>query len=266
MTPSPSDPVHWDPQTYSRFEAERDRAALDLLVRLPDDLHPRIIWDLGCGDGHHASLLRRRYPAAEVHGLEQSGDMLADARARDDRVHWHQGDIADWSAGQAVDLILANASLQWLGQHDTLFPRLGGQLASRGVLAVQMPMAFETRHHTLMRQVAKDGPWAGMLQGISTIAPLQSPEVYYDLLAGAGAEVDIWSTTYLHALTGENAVLTWMSGTALRPYLTALASAPDLKSAYLAALGEALSRAFPRRSDGVTLLPFPRLFLMVRAR
>lgn len=266
MILSPSDPVHWDPETYNRFEAERDRAALDLLVRLPDDLQPRVIWDLGCGDGHHASLLKRRYPAAEVHGLEQSGDMLAGARARDDRVQWHQGDIADWSAGQPVDLILANASLQWLGRHDQLFPRLAGQLGSRGVLAVQMPMAFETRHHSLMREVAEDGPWAGTLRDVSTIAPLPSAEVYYCLLAGAGADVDIWSTTYLHALTGENAVLTWMSGTALRPYLTALASAPGLKSAYMAALEEALSRAFPKRSDGVTLLPFPRLFLVARAR
>ena len=30
----------WDPGQYRRFEAERDRAALDLLVRLPGDLRP----------------------------------------------------------------------------------------------------------------------------------------------------------------------------------------------------------------------------------
>ena len=266
MTPTKSDPVHWNPETYARFEAERDRAALDLLVRLPDDLDPRVVWDLGCGDGHHASLLKRRYPAAEVHGLEQSGDMLAEARARDGRVHWHQGDIADWTAGQAADLILANASLQWLARHEDLFPRLAGQLGSRGVLAMQMPMAFETRHHTLMRQVAAEGPWAETLRDVPTIALLMSAGRYYDLLAGVGAEVDIWSTTYLHALTGDDAVLTWMSGTALRPYLTALAAEPGLKAAYLAALADVLSRAFPRRSDGVTLLPFPRLFLVARAR
>jgi len=266
MTTAASDPVQWDPDTYARFEAERDRAALDLLVRLPDDLDPRVVWDLGCGDGHHASLLKRRYPRAEVHGLEQSAEMLAGAAARDGTVHWHQGDIAAWAPEQPVDLIFTNAALQWVGDHDGLFPRLAGHLTPRGVLAVQMPMAFETRHHTLMRQVAADGTWAGALQDVPTIAPLLSPEAYYDRLSDSCGDIDIWSTTYLHALTGEDAVLNWMSGTALRPHLTALANTPDLKSAYLEALGEALSRAFPRRPDGVTLLPFPRLFLLARAR
>ncbi|MBB5660902.1 methyltransferase domain-containing protein [Brevundimonas halotolerans] len=266
MTSAASDPVQWDPDTYARFEAERDRAALDLLVRLPDDLDPGVIWDLGCGDGHHASLLKRRYPRAEVHGLDRSADMLAGAGARDDTVHWHQGDIAAWAPELPVDLIFANAALQWVGDHGALFPALAGQLAPRGVLAVQMPMAFETRHHTLMRQVATEGPWAGALQDVPTIAPLLSAGAYYDRLAGRCDDIDIWSTTYLHALTGEDAVLNWMSGTALRPYLTALAGTPELQAGYLEALGEALSRAFPRRPDGVTLLPFPRLFLLARAR
>jgi len=266
MTTAAADPVQWNPVTYARFEAERDRAALDLLVRLPDDLDPRVIWDLGCGDGHHASLLKRRYPRAEVHGLEQSADMLAGAEARDGTVHWHQGDIVAWAPERPVDLIFANAALQWVEDHEALFPRLAGHLAPGGVLAVQMPMAFETRHHTLMRQVAAEGPWAGRLSGVPTIAPLLSAETYYDRLSAVCADIDIWSTRYLHALTGADAVLTWMSGTALRPYLTALAGAPDLKSAYLEALGEALSRAFPKRPDGVTLLPFPRFFLLARAR
>lgn len=263
---SPTDPVHWDPDTYARFEAERDRAALDLLVRLPDDLDPRIIWDLGCGDGHHASMLKRRYPAAGVHGLEQSATMLAGAGMRDAAVHWHQGDIGAWDPPHPVDLILANASLQWLGEHEVLLPRLATRLGPGGVLAVQMPMAFETRHHRLMREVAAEEPWAGALQGVPTIAPLLSPEAYFDRLSATCADIDIWSTTYLHALKGDDAVLSWMAGTALRPYLTALADTPALKAGYLEALGDALNRAFPKRSDGVTLLPFPRLFLLARAR
>jgi trans-aconitate 2-methyltransferase len=262
----PSRSIQWNPETYARFDAERDRAALDLLVRLPDDLDPRRVWDLGCGDGHHASLLKRRHPNADVHGLEQSADMLAGAVERDGTVQWHQGDICSWQPDHPVDLMFANAALQWVPDHEALFPRLAGALAPRGVLAVQMPMAFGTRHHSLMRQVATDGPWAEALRDVPTIAPLLSADRYYDLLAASCGEVDLWSTTYLHALTGDDAVLTWMSGTALRPYLTALADDPALKTAYLGALGEALSQAFPMRRDGVTLLPFPRLFLMARAR
>ena len=255
----------WDPHQYSRFEAERDRAALDLLLRLPGDLDPHEIWDLGCGTGQHAALLKRRHPGAAVHGLDASADMLAQARALTADVDWRLGDIAGWSPELPADLILANASLHWLPDHQTLLGRLAESLTPRGVLAIQMPMAHETRHHMLMRAVAAEGPWAAALVDVESIAPLLSPEGYYDVLAGACDEVDIWATTYLHALAGPDAVLEWMKGTALRPFLMALEDMA-MRAAFLSALGARLSEAFPRRPDGVTLLPFPRLFLVARRR
>ena len=257
---------HWDPSQYARFETERDRAALDLMLRLPDDIAPREIWDLGCGPGHHAALLHRRHPGAVVHGLDSSPAMLERARALDDAVDWVQGDIAVWSPDCPADLIFANASLHWLPDHEALFPRLVRSLASAGVLAVQMPLGHATRHHALLREIAGQGPWAKALSGVERTAPLLDPARYYDLLADDCETVDVWSTTYLHALTGEDAVLEWMRGTALRPYLTALIGDPALSAAFEDALGDALSQAFPMRPDGVTLLPFPRLFLVARRR
>lgn len=255
----------WDPEQYSRFEAERDRAALDLLLRLPADLAPGEIWDLGCGAGQHAALLKRRHPGAMVHGLDSSADMLARARALNADIDWRQGDIAGWSPAASADLILANASLHWLPDHPALVRRLVAALAPRGVMAIQMPMAHETLHHTLMRAVAAEGPWADRLAGVGTIAPLLAPEAYYEVLAEGCDEVDIWATSYLHALTGPDAVLEWMKGTALRPILAALVE-PAMRTAFLSALGARLGEAFPRRADGVTLLPFPRLFLTARRR
>ncbi|MDQ3124301.1 MAG: methyltransferase domain-containing protein [Pseudomonadota bacterium] len=258
-------PPAWDPRQYSRFEAERDRAALDLLLRLPSDLDPREIWDLGCGAGQHAAMLKRRHPGAVVHGLDSSADMLAKARSPGADVDWLQGDIAAWSPEVPADLILANASLHWLPDHPALLRRLADALAPGGVLAIQMPMAHETRHHVLMRAVAAEGPWAAPPAGVETIAPLLSPEVYYEVLAGVCGEIDVWATTYLHALTGPDAVLEWMKGTALRPFLAALDD-PAMRADFLSALGARLCEAFPPRPDGVTLLPFPRLFLVARRR
>lgn len=263
MTDAP--PV-WDPAQYGRFEAERDRAALDLLLRLPGDLKPQDIWDLGCGAGQHAVLLKRRRPQARVHGMDSSAAMLDQARAHDADIDWRRGDIAAWSPDRPTDLILANASLQWLPDHAALLRRLTGALAPGGVLAVQMPLAWETLHHRTMRRVAADGPWADRLEDRETIQALLTPEAYYGVLAETCADIDIWSTTYLHVLEGADAVLEWMKGTALRPHLTALADDPAMRSAYLTALGAALSEGFPRRTDGVTLLPFPRLFLVARRR
>ena len=256
----------WDPKQYNRFEAQRDRAALDLLVRLPEAFAPAEIWDLGCGAGQHAALLKRRHPDANVHGMDSSAAMLDQARALGADVAWSVGDIATWIPERPVDLILANASLQWLPDHEGLFAHLAAGLAPGGLLAVQMPMAWETPHHSLMREAAAEGAWAPLLSGVDTIAPLLPAEAYYEVLAPLCDDIDIWSTTYLHVLEGENAVLEWMKGTALRPYLTALAGDPPMRSAFLSALAERLSRAFPQRADGSTLLPFPRLFLVARRR
>lgn len=261
-TPAPL----WDPTQYSRFEAERDRAALDLLLRLPAELEPRTIVDLGCGTGQHAALLKRRHPGARVIGLDSSAAMLEQAQAQRADVEWVQADLAAWTPDGPVDLIFANASLQWLPDHETLLRRLTGLLAPGGVIAVQMPLAWDTLHHRTMRTVMADGPWANRLSDREAIQALLAPEAYYGVLAEGCEDVDVWSTIYLHALTGENAVLEWMKGTALRPHLTALNDDPAMREACLSALGDALSLAFPRRSDGVTLLPFPRLFLVARRR
>ena len=258
-------PPAWDPDQYLRFKGQRDRAALDLLARLPVGVAPAEIWDLGCGAGQHAAWLKSRYPDARVHGLDSSEAMLAEARARDADIDWRTGDIAGWSPDRPVDLIWANASLHWLPDHQTLLRRLTAHLSAGGVLAVQMPMAHETRHHRLMRQVAGEGPWAAAVAGVATVAPLLEPDAYYSVLAEAGGDIDVWSTTYLQALTGPDAVLEWMKGTALRPFLAALPDAV-MRTAFLDALGARLSGAFPRRPDGVTLMPFPRLFLVARKR
>ena len=258
-------PPAWDPRQYSRFDAERDRAALDLLLRLPTDLEPCEIWDLGCGAGQHAALLKRRHPNARVHGLDSSAEMLARARGLGADVDWRQGDIADWRPDTPADLILANASLHWLPDHPGLFRRLTAALAPRGVLAIQMPMAHESRHHTILRAVAAEAPWAGRLDRVRPIAPLMPAEACYEMLAETCDGIDIWSTTYLHALSGPDAVLEWMKGTALRPFLAALDD-PAMRGDFLSALGARLCAAFPSRPDGVTLLPFPRLFLVARRR
>lgn len=256
----------WDPDQYDRFEAQRDRPAQDLIARLPDDLSPGVVWDLGCGGGRHAAAFARRWPAARVHGLDRDPAMLTACRARPERVDWVRGDVSTWRPPLAADLIFANASLHWAPDQVALLPRLVEALAPRGVLAVQMPLQAGTRHHEVVSQVAAAGPWAAALASVPAPAPLPSPEEHHDLLTAAGADADVWTTTYHHALSGPDAVLEWLKGAALRPHLAALAGEPDLRAAFLAALADALSHAFRTRADGGVLLPFPRLFLTARRR
>jgi trans-aconitate 2-methyltransferase len=253
----------WDPRIYERYKTYRDRPALDLMLRIPGDLEPREIWDLGCGAGEHAALLKRRHPAARVHGLDSSPEMLAEARTRPDEVEWVQGDISAFAPARPPDLIFTNAALQWLGGHAELYPRLVSALAPGGVFACQVPMTFETAWHVAMRETAADGPWAARLEGVRGINPVAPPETYYDWLAPLASDIDIWSTVYLHVLQGPDPVVDWMRGTGLRPYLQAL-EGPEEEAAFLDAYRARLAKRFRTRADGVTLLPFPRLFIVVR--
>jgi trans-aconitate 2-methyltransferase len=255
----------WDPAIYERYKSYRDRPALDLMLRIPRELDPREIWDLGCGTGEHAALLKRRRPKARVHGLDSSAEMLAEARGRPDEVDWVKADIAAFAPETPPDLIFTNAALHWLADHAGLFPKLVGMLAPGGVFACQMPMSFEASWHVAMRETAADGPWAERLAKVTGVQPLATAESYYDWLQPLASDLDIWSTVYLHALEGEDPVVDWMRGTGLRPFLQAL-EGPDEEARFLDAYRSRLERLFPRREDGITLLPFPRLFIVARRR
>ncbi|MDR3509039.1 MAG: methyltransferase domain-containing protein [Caulobacteraceae bacterium] len=253
----------WDPDIYERYKTYRDRPALDLLLQIPSDLGPKQIWDLGCGTGEHAALLAARHPEAKAHGLDSSPDMLAAARRRAARVEWIQGDISVFAPDIAPDLIYTNAALQWLPDHQTLFPRLAASLAQGGVLACQMPQSFDQPWHRALRDLAAEGPWRSRLEGIRGVRPVADPSQYYDWLSGLCAEIDIWSTTYLHVLEGDDPVVDWMRGTGLRPYLDALPDSVE-REAFLEAYRQTIAAAVPTRADGVTLFPFPRLFIIAR--
>ncbi len=255
--------TRWDPEVYQRYKAYRDRPALDLMLRLPYDLEPGEFWDLGCGTGEHAAVLKRRRPRARVHGLDSSPEMLAEARARPDEVEWLEGDIAAFAPVRPPDLIFSNAALQWLPDHATLYPRLVGTLADGGVFACQVPMTFEAAWHVALRETAAQGPWAARLSAVRGVRQVEPAETYYDRLAPLCRELDIWSTVYLHVLEGEDPVVDWMRGTGLRPFLQAL-DGPGEEAAFLDAYRARLQPLFPRRPGGVTLLPFPRLFIVAR--
>jgi trans-aconitate 2-methyltransferase len=252
----------WDPEQYERYKTYRDRPALDLLVQVPGDLKPKRVWDLGCGTGEHAALLKLRHPMAEVHGVDSSPEMLERARQRPEAVDWMLGDIDAWAPDRPADLIFTNAALQWLPDHQRLFPRLCAQLAPGGAFACQMPLSWRAPQHVALRETAADGPWAERLAGVAGVRPLLEPEAYYDALSPLCAAVDLWTTTYLHVLTGDDPVVEWMKGSGLRPYLDALTS--EEAATFVSAYAQRLSQAFPRQADGSTLLPFERLFLVAR--
>ena len=252
----------WDPDIYLKFGSERTRPALELLGRVPIATPERVI-DLGCGPGNSTALVAARWPDAQVEGLESSSEMLARARASQVRATWIEGEVESWSPAHRYDVIFSNAALHWIPNHRALLPRLMVCLNATGVLAFQVPHNFGAPSHVLMREAANEGPWAQRLAEARTVN-VEQPESYFDILAPLSASVDIWETTYLHALDGDDPVLDWVSGTGLRPFVQRLQA--EERDAFLSAYRTRLRDAYPRRADGMTLFPFRRLFVVARRR
>ncbi|CAK0765993.1 Trans-aconitate 2-methyltransferase [Azospirillaceae bacterium] len=254
----------WNPEQYHLFRRQRLRPAQDLLAATfaAVSAEPKRIVDLGCGGGFLASQMAERWPSAQVTGLDGSAEMLVEAQARTSSVAWVRADISTWRPDEPLDIIISNAALHWIDNHAQLFPQLLTWLAPGGVLATQMPRNFAAPSHTLLADTIRDGAWATRLARHLRPAPVSSPADYVEWLYPNAVDLDLWETEYLHRLSGENPVLEWVRGTALAPVLKHLSSVEA--EAFVADYSARLRSAYPPCSDGVTLFPFRRLFIIAR--
>lgn len=252
--------MSWSAKQYVAFEDERTRPVRDLLSALPP-IDARAVIDLGCGPGNSTEELAARYPKARASGIDSSPDMIEAARARMPGIPFAVQDLQSWNDPGPFDVILANAVLQWVPNHEVLLPALIAKLAAGGALAVQMPDNLDEPAHRMMREIAAAGPWAPKLAAASKArTPLPTPEWYYSLLKPLCSKVDLWRTTYFHALPGgPKAVVEWFKGSGLRPFLEPLSS--EERAAYLERYTAQIAKICLPLADGGVLLPFPRVFL-----
>jgi trans-aconitate 2-methyltransferase len=255
--------VMWDPGQYLRFGDERSRPFFELTAQIEAG-QPGLVVDLGCGPGQLTAELARRWPGAEVRGLDSSAEMIAAASRLDaagSGLSFGLADLRDWRPERPVDVIVSNAVLQWVPGHEALLPGWVQALSPGGWLAFQVPANFGAPSHVIMRELAGSGRWRPLLADVALNRQSADPAAYVDLLSGAGCVVNAWETTYLHVLPGSDPVLEWYKGSGLRPVLAALA--PDQAAAFLAEYGARLHEAYPRRPYG-TVLPFRRVFVVAQ--
>ncbi|SLN25404.1 methyltransferase domain-containing protein [Oceanibacterium hippocampi] len=251
----------WDPATYLQFADQRLRPAIDLMARI-DLSRPMLIYDLGCGAGNVTSLLRERWREAVITGVDSSAEMLKAAADSHHGIEWRQADIASFSPTDRAELIFSNAALHWLGDHETLFPRLLGLAARDGMLAVQMPDNFDQPSHVALAETAEDRRWRDKLAHLIRPAPVHGAEFYRSCLGPQASDVDVWRTTYYHEMEGEDPVYRWTSGTALRPFLAPLDETE--KASFVEIYKARLREAYRPAADGRMLFPFRRLFIVAR--
>jgi len=253
----------WDADLYLRFGSERTQPALDLLRRV-ELVAPQRVIDLGCGPGNSTALLRARWAAAEVVGLDNSTEMLAAAAAGYPQGKWVRGDAAAWTADVPFDLVFSNAALQWVPDHAAVLPRLLQQVAPGGCLAVQMPVHFQSPVHQRILEIAGEPAWGERLDKARTAIAVGRPSFYYDLLQPRAARLDLWETEYIHVLESPRSIVDWIRGTGLRPFLEALADDQE-RDRFLELLLTGVEQAYRPQKDGRVLFPFRRLFVVAYA-
>ncbi len=250
----------WESEQYLRFARERTRPAADLAARI-ERVNPATVIDLGCGPGNSTAVLRARWPAARLVGLDSSEAMIETARRDHPGIEWRQGNIAQWQPAERYDIIFSNAALQWVPDHGSVCGSLVNQLTPDGTLAFQVPDNYDAAPHRLMRELGGSRLWRHRF----TLQPrewhVESRSFYYDVLAGHVSRVDLWQTEYLHVLDGPEAIVEWYKGTGLRPWLDALPTDDD-RNAFLTDYTTEIARAFSRQRDGRVLFPFKRLFVV----
>jgi trans-aconitate 2-methyltransferase len=262
----------WDPAQYLRHAGHRARPFADLLARVPDlpSAAPAVA-DLGCGPGNVTVLLTERWPTAHVTGYDNSPEMLDRALTEHEgptpgggRLDFSYADVRTWAPSQPYDLIVSNATLQWVPGHVERFAEWIAGLEPGGTFAFQVPGNFSAPSHRLMRELAHSPRFKHRLADtLRHDDAVLAPEAYLERLTALGCEADVWETTYVHLLTGEDPVLDWVKGTGLRPVLTALADDPAARDDFLAEYRAALREAYPATAHG-TPFPFRRVFAVAR--
>ncbi|TDO45863.1 trans-aconitate 2-methyltransferase [Kribbella sp. VKM Ac-2527] len=284
----------WSPEQYGTYADERGRAFADLIGRIKAEDATTVV-DLGCGPGNLTLTLLDRWPSATIRGVDSSPQMLAAAQkltadlpaeAPDDargeapggvsggmpggvsggrgRLRFELGDLRDWSAEpESIDIIVTNATLQWIPEQLDLLPGFVRALKPGGWLAIQIPGNGDAPSHAILRELAATDPYAEYAADRSLRPEVPGPAEYIAALSAEGCTVDAWETTYFHVLSGDNAVLEWVKGTGARPVLQSL---PDgLRERFEAEYGARLAEAYPQREFG-TVLPFRRIFAVAQKR
>jgi trans-aconitate 2-methyltransferase len=249
----------WDPQQYHKFQAERSAPFFDLLALV--EVRPNLkVVDLGCGTGELTRHLADVLPSGDVTGLDSSLQMLDAARAAshsNPRLRFEHGDQAQLTG--EWDLIFSNAALQWSENHNELIPRLYEKLLPGGQLAVQVPSNHNHISHQLYREAASEEPFKTVLNGFQRYAPVLSIDEYARLFFEGGAEnIVVFEKVYPHVLEDSDAVVEWISGTALVPYFERLG---EYKEKFVDVLRTKMSAAL---SESPVFYPFRRTLFSAR--
>lgn len=248
----------WNSAQYLKFLSERTQPSVDLANRIKLEKPAKII-DIGCGPGNSTEVLFKKFPDADILGVDYSDDMLKKAKSRYPNMRFSKfnAQSENWNVGNDYDVVFSNACIQWVPDHYSLLPKMMGILRKNGVLAVQMPLQYEEPIQKIIAEVVSTDKWKQKLELKKSYNVLLDQE-YFDILSGLSDDFCIWTTTYYHRLKNHNDIIEWFKSTGLKPYLDSL---DDMeKEIFLKDILTEVSNYYKIQANGEIILRFPRLF------
>ncbi len=252
----------WDPQQYLQFEHERTQPSIDIVARSPLE-DPKTIIDIGCGPGNSTQILRKRWPRADIVGLDKSEKMIEQARTDHPGQTWIIGDASTLETERRFDIVFSNAVIHWIPDHHRLIPRLFHIVRKDGIFAIQVPANYESPLYKIILNVARSSKWSAFTSGSGELIAYHTAEYYYDQLISLTQDIALWETTYYHILKSHQDLVAWYKSTAMKPFLERLPTDDNRKEFEQAVLTECKEQ-YPSQSDGRILYPFKRLFFTAR--
>ncbi len=254
----------WNPDQYLQFRHERTQPSIDLAARIPID-DPKSVIDIGCGPGNSTQILVKRWPRADIVGLDKSEAMVERARRDYPGQTWLVGDASTFESSSTFDVVFSNAAIHWMPRHDLLMQRLFGMLNENGTLAVQVPANQESPLYKAILRVAEAAEWTPFTRGREAAITYHPADYYYNLLVLHGQEINLWETVYYHILGSHRELIDWYRSTGMKPYLDSLPN-DEMRERFEEQVLAECRRAYPFQSDGSVLYPFKRLFFTARKR
>lgn len=249
----------WDPVKYGRFKTVRSAPFFDALQMVQDEKPGMSVIDLGCGTGELTRYLADRLPGAAVLGIDSSAEMLQDAGAftRDGLSFAVRGIQEQLEMPEQWDLIFSNAALQWVPDHERLYPALINKIKPGGQLVVQMPAQHHNIANRLLLQTAASEPYEQALQGFKRTSPVLDTDRYAQLLfRHGGTNITAMEKIYPLIVDDTVEVYNFVAATGMIPYMEALPE--ELKEAFVADFKGRIAAYFP---DRPIFYPFRRILL-----
>ena len=252
----------WEPSQYLKFKNQRTQPSIDLANRI-DIQPPKRILDIGCGPGNSTEILKKRWPDAEVLGLDNSSNMIEEAKTALPHLQFILKDTSDdLSELGEFDVVFSNAALQWMPNHKVLIPKMFSQVSDGGVLAVQVPFAEDLPIYFVIREMIQSPKWRDYFKNPPNGPKHFDFQHFYEIISDLSPALEMWQTEYIHEMDSHEDILEWYKGSGMPPFLAMLQD-KETKDEFCLDYFQRIIHHYPIENNGKILLPFPRFFFIV---